>query len=221
MIVKVCGLTSPEDARFAATAGATHVGVVHWGGSKRGVISEKRVRMIFDAARQAGASPVLVLVDHPDPAGVAQRTGAGVVQLHGNEQPSDASALAQALPVWRALRVTSGTPADYAVSRARVWLDHGASVIVLDAHVAGVPGGTGVPVDLGLAQAVADQHPVVLAGGLRPDNVRAAIHAVLPHGVDVASGTEATPGVKAPERVRTFIDEARSALAEIDTGASS
>ena len=97
MIVKVCGLTSPEDARFAAISGATHVGVVHWGGSKRGVVSEERVRVIFDAARQAGASPVLVLVDHPDPAGVAHRTGAGVVQLHGDEQTSDAIALAQAL----------------------------------------------------------------------------------------------------------------------------
>ena len=221
MIVKVCGLTSPEDARFAATSGATHVGVVHWAGSKRGVISEERVRVIFDAARQAGASPVLVLVDHPDPPGVAHRTGAGVIQLHGDEQPSDAIALVQGLPVWRALRVTSGTPADSAASRARVWLAHGASAIVLDAHVPGMPGGTGVPVDLGLARAVADQHPVVLAGGLRPDNVRAAIHAVLPLGVDVASGTEAAPGVKDPERVRTFVDEARSAFAGIDTGASS
>lgn len=214
-MIKLCGFTDPEQAATAVRAGATHLGVVVWAGSKRAV-SEPEAAEIFRAAHAAGdVTCVAVVVDHPEPTALRD-VGADLVQLHGDEPPAVGAALAAMnVPFWRALRVPPSATVESALAavfaEATRW-PH-ADAFLLDAHVPGVAGGTGKRVDLALAAAVAAKHRVVLAGGLTPDNVAAAIETVRPLGVDVASGIERAPGDKDPARVRDFVAHARDALA--------
>lgn len=203
MIVKVCGFRDPDEARHAAALGATHVGAVLWPDSKRAA-SEDEARAVFAAARSEGAVGVAVVVDDPDPAALAARVDADVVQLHGAETLQTAAALrAAGVPFWRALRGSWDA--------AALWTTAGAEQILLDAFVPGVPGGTGARVDDALLGAA--PLPFVLAGGLTPANVAAAV-ALSPsiRGVDVASGVEAAPGRKDPALVASFLTAARAAL---------
>ncbi len=96
----------------------------------------------------------------------------------------------------------------------RPWLEAGAELVLIDALVADAPGGTGVRADAEVAARLAERHPVVLAGGLSPLNVAAAVRAVRPLGVDVASGIERAPGDKDVRLMRRFVREARAALLE-------
>jgi phosphoribosylanthranilate isomerase len=209
MIVKLCGFTDPDQAAAGAAAGATHIGAVLWDGSRRGA-SEEQARAVFAAARRGGADAVAVLVDAPDPADLAGRLGATIVQLHGEETLAVGRALAAAgVRYWRALRVSKEGSAD-----PRPWLEAGAELVLIDALVADAPGGTGVRADAEVAARLAERHPVVLAGGLSPLNVAAAVRAVRPLGVDVASGIERAPGDKDVRLMRRFVREARAALLE-------
>ncbi|MCO4769741.1 MAG: phosphoribosylanthranilate isomerase [Deltaproteobacteria bacterium] len=214
MILKLCGFTRPAQAALAGELGATHVGAVLWERSRRGVSDEGQARDIFAAARGAGACPVAVVVDHADPAGLAARVGASVLQLHGAETPAVGAALAAGgLSFWRALRVGGGRSGEAPLP----WMQAGAEAIVLDAFVPGLPGGTGARVDDALARPIAAAHPVVLAGGLTPHNVAGAVAAVRPLGVDVASGIERTPGDKDEDLMRAFVMAARAALMTMET----
>lgn len=216
-VIKLCGFTDPTQAADAVHAGATHLGAVLWAGSKRAV-DEARMAEVFGAAHAAGAVVcVAVVVDHPAPA-TLRALGADLVQLHGDESPAVGAALrAAGVPFWRALRVPPSATVESALAavlaEAARW-PH-ADAFVLDAHVPGLPGGTGKRVDLALAAAVAARHRVVLAGGLGPASVAAAIAAVAPLGVDVASGIERSPGDKDPSRVTDFVAHARDALAAV------
>ena len=212
MILKLCGFTRPDEASAAALLGATHIGVVLWAGSKRGVVDEVQAAEVFAAAKQGGAQPVAVLVNTSDPVAIALRIGAERVQLHGDEAPRVAAQLREAgLAVWRALRVgTQGIPNEV----IDAWTAAGVDGFVLDALVAGVPGGTGARVDEEFAARFATGHPTVLAGGLKPGNVAAAIRAVRPDGVDVASGIETAPGLKDPRLMQQFLTAARAAFQE-------
>ncbi len=204
LFVKVCGITSPEDAQLAAEAGADAIGLVFWHKSPRAVDTER-------ARRIAAAVPptivrVGVFVDAA--AGEIERTveavGLDLVQLHGDEPP----ALLRALPrrCWKALRVgTSLTAADLAP-----W--SGAAGLLLDTRVPGQPGGTGRTFEWTLLRPLRDRVAfLVLAGGLDADNVARAVAAVRPDGVDVSSGVEQAPGRKDPARVRAFVAAARTA----------
>jgi len=212
MILKLCGFTQPEQASTAASLGATHVGVVLWAGSKRGVVDEDQAAAIFASVKHGGAQPVAVLVNSSDPVSLALRLGAERVQLHGDETPQVAVELRKAgLAVWRALRVGAhGVPRPV----TDAWTDAGVDGFVLDALVPGVPGGTGARVDEAVASLFAQSYPTVLAGGLKPNNVATAIHAVRPLGVDVASGIESSPGIKDSRLMHQFVTAARAALQE-------
>lgn len=206
--IKICGVTRDEDAAHAAAAGADFLGLNLWPGSKRHV-DVARARALAAAARAAAPAVTVVgvFVDADEAAIVAAVEAAGLdlVQLHGREPAALTTALvARGLTVWRARAMA--TDADVAALAG-----HGAAALVLDTPTAG-HGGSGRRFDWRLAAAaVAAGHRVVLAGGLAPDNVAAAVAAVGPWAVDVASGVESAPGVKAPALVTRFVAAVRGA----------
>ncbi|HVV86007.1 MAG TPA: phosphoribosylanthranilate isomerase [Kofleriaceae bacterium] len=206
--MKICGVTRREDAMHAVRAGADFLGLNLWPGSRRHV-DVARARALAAAAREARPDVAIVgvFVDAAESeiALAAAEATLDIVQLHGREPAALSRALAaRGLTVWRAAAMAGDD--DVAALAA-----HGADAYLLDTPSAG-HGGSGRTFDWRLAAAaVAAGHRVVLAGGLRADNVAEAIAAVAPWAVDVASGVEAAPGVKDPARVSAFVDAAKGA----------
>lgn len=222
--VKICGVTTPDDARLVADAGADAVGLNFVAGSPR--------RLDIDAAvRVAAAVPVGVLrvgvfagASPDDIRRVAAAAGLDAVQLHGHlyagsavDPPSTCAAL-RGLPVIRAVRLGPDGLAEasrwFAEASA---LGGGPQMALVDAGVsrdtaAGLLGGRGEVVDWrALAAATPLGVPLALAGGLTPENVEVAVRASGATAVDAASGVESSPGVKDPSRVRAFVAAARRA----------
>jgi phosphoribosylanthranilate isomerase len=204
LFVKVCGITSEEDAGLAAEAGADAVGLVFWPKSPRAVGIETARRI----AEAVPASVVRVGVFvNATPEAIARSVdavGLDIVQLHGDETPE----LLDALPrrAWKAIRVGAG------LSQADVAPWSRAAGVLLDTRVAGSPGGTGQAFEWGLARAVRDRIGfLILAGGLDAGSVAGAIAVARPDAVDVSSGVEKAPGRKDAAKVQAFIEAARRA----------
>jgi phosphoribosylanthranilate isomerase len=216
--VKICGITSIADALAAVDAGADAIGLNFCSASPR-ACDVATARAIADALP---LHVVRVGVFVNAPADEIRRTvaeaGLNLVQLHGDEPPTLLQQI-KPLAVMRAFRVAGGDLAavdDYLQSCHRlVCLPR---MVLVDALCHGQFGGTGQTVDWG-AVAAARHHfrgmPLVLAGGLKPTNVAAAIAAVRPWGVDTASGVETAPGRKSAELMRSFVAEAMAALASV------
>ena len=204
MVVKICGVTRAVDAQVAVEAGATALGFNFWPRSPR-CVSAAVVRDIVRGV-PSGVWTVGVFVDQPveEMAAVRAEAGLSMVQLHGRERPEVASALGGA--VIRAVGI------DDVEAEAAIWPVE--TTWLLDAIDPARRGGTGVLVDWPRAAQAARRRPIILAGGLTPDNVAAAIAAVRPFGVDVSSGVEQAPGIKDPEKVRLFVQRARRAFEE-------
>jgi phosphoribosylanthranilate isomerase len=203
--VKVCGVKNVDDAVLAVEAGADAVGLNFVEASPRFVDTATAKRIA--AALKGKAEVVGVVADRSVAELEALRDAVGItwLQLHGDEP---AEVVRQLMPdVWKAVRISG--PDD--VRRARLY--PGASILV-DAKVGDLKGGSGKTFDWSLVKGLAKERRLVLAGGLDPANVRDAILAVGPWGVDVASGVESSPGVKDPEKVRAFVKAAREAAAE-------
>ncbi|HEX7088234.1 MAG TPA: phosphoribosylanthranilate isomerase [Vicinamibacterales bacterium] len=199
MIVKICGITRPADARLAVSLGATHVGVICWPGSPRYV--EPAAAAAIVEAVGGRALTVGVFVDEaPERMNeLAAETGFDLLQLHGQEAPQIGPLLSR--PYIKALAVGPELDAGLA---------HWPGVpVLLDAHDPVRRGGTGAVVDWDRAAVVARTREVILAGGLRPENVGDALSRVRPAGVDVSSGVESAPGVKDEERLRALFDAIR------------
>jgi phosphoribosylanthranilate isomerase len=194
MLIKICGITRLEDAHAAVDAGARAVGFVFWRESPR-FIDPYRARRIVSTL-PAFITPVGVFVNQPLEyvAGVATLARLGAVQLHGDETVEYAAALHA--PVIKAL-----TLGDTAID---AWPDR--VTLLLDAHDPARRGGTGVAIDWTAAAALAARRPILLAGGLTPDNVGEAIERVRPCGVDVSSGVERSAGVKDHDRMKSFCE---------------
>jgi len=196
MRVKVCGITRREDAQLAVELGASAIGFIFWTGSPR-CIDRDRAKAIVDEL-PLFVTPVGVFVDQPQEyvEETATVVGLGAVQLHGSETP--AYCLGIRGRVIRAIGLTDSTdPASIQAWPADVTL-------LLDAHDREKHGGTGQTVNWPLAARVAAMRRTILSGGLRPENVRAAVDAVRPYAVDVSSGIEVRLGVKDPERMHAF-----------------
>jgi phosphoribosylanthranilate isomerase len=200
--VKICGVTSVEDALVCVEAGADAIGVNFAPSSPRRVELEVAWQII--AALPAHIVTVGVFVDatEREMRNTITRVGLGCVQLHGEEPPELVAAF---LPhAYKALRVRGREAIAIA---ARYPGEH----ILLDAYVAGIAGGTGATFDWSLAAELARIRQVTLAGGLTPLNVAQAVREVRPFCVDVASGVESAPGRKDPAKVRAFVAEAKGA----------
>jgi phosphoribosylanthranilate isomerase len=200
--VKICGLTSVADAEACVRLGADAIGLNFVPTSSRRV-DEARAREIVAAV---GDSTLVVGVVAGLPLermrALREATGVGCLQLHGDESADDVGAL---LPhAYKAVRVGSAEDVARAESMP-------GDYVMVDARVEGTLGGTGKTFDWGLVVSLAQRRKLVLAGGLTPENVGAAITQVHPWCVDVASGVERTgaPGVKDLARVQAFIAASR------------
>jgi len=201
VLVKICGITRLEDALLAARLGADRVGFNFWPRSRRYLAPEAAAAMV--AALPPGVLPVGVFVDpSAEELGAALRTsGVRAVQLHGDEPPELCAALS--VPVVKGIRVRDA-------NSLSALFTYPVSGFLLDSATP-LYGGSGTAFDWSLAAEVAAQVPVWLAGGLTPENVAEAVRRVRPHGVDVASGVESSPGVKDPGRMEAFIRAAKAA----------
>ena len=202
--IKICGVTRVEDVCVIADAGAHAVGINLWPGSPRYVHAEAALPLV--GAARGRLEVVLVTVDMPSEqlAEITKLLRPDWVQLHGNE-PDEAMELIP-VPAYKAvgLAVEADVVRALSVPGARVLVDSRDDVR---------KGGTGIAPPKALAARVCGTRRTILAGGLDPSNVGAAIGAFDPWGVDVASGVEATQGVKSAQAVRAFVDEARRAFA--------
>ncbi len=200
--VKICGITRTEDALHAAQAGADAIGLVFYAKSPRYVEAAAAAAIV--RALPPFVTVVGLFVDALEDyvRAVLERVPLDVLQFHGKESPAYCARYGR--PYLKAVRVGEDTDllqcaADYATAQA----------LLLDTYVPGVPGGTGECFDWTWIPAVLPK-PIVLSGGLTPDNVRQAIGQVHPWAVDVASGVEASPGCKDPAKVSLFIERAKA-----------
>lgn len=213
--IKICGITSVADALLAAEAGADAIGLNFYERSPRYVTAERAKEIC--AALPAGLAKVGVFVNSL-PKGIvaaAERAGLNAVQLHGDEGPDFLAALGS-LPAIKAFRCREST-----LNSVRAFLNLCPEsslpiAVLLDAHVPGNYGGTGQVLDWQRLRAQRPHLlglPLILAGGLTPENVAEAIRVAQPEAVDTASGVESSPGVKDAGKLRAFIASAKSAFA--------
>lgn len=199
--VKICGITNIEDALHAADCGADALGFVFYKKSPRCLTPEAARSIIVGLPPFVTAVGLFVNEAPERIEQIAGFCGLDAIQLHGDEGPGDCEFAPRR--VIKALRVKD------AASLAR-HETYAVSALLLDAWVAGVYGGTGESFNWDLAAEIAWQRPVVLAGGLTPENVAEAVRTVRPYGVDVSSGVETAPGRKDPAKVEAFIRNAKS-----------
>ena len=196
MIVKICGITRAEDARLAASLGATAIGFIFWPSSPR-AISPLRARAIVDAVPASVITVgVFVNAGRDEIEAAADEANLQAVQLHGDETPDLARSLSRR--VIKAIPLTGDID-----GRVNEWPG---TMLLLDAHDAARRGGTGRVVDWDRAAAIARTHDIILAGGLGPGNVADAVARVRPAGIDVSSGVESSPGIKDPGKLRALFD---------------
>lgn len=206
--VKICGITRIEDALVAAQSGADAIGLVFYPQSPRAV-SVEAARAIC-AALPPFVTTVGLFVDaEPESLrAVLRDVPLDVLQFHGAEAAAYCTQFGR--PFLKALRMREAT--DVAAVRAEF---RAASALLLDTYRAGVPGGTGEVFDWQrVPRELADE--IVLAGGLNPDNVAAAIAMVRPYAVDVSGGVESAPGIKDAQRIAAFIAAVRRADRDLD-----
>mgnify|MGYP006303909495 CR=1 FL=1 len=196
--VKICGITTATDAVMAATAGADAVGFNFWPGSKRYIEPARAMAMRHALPPFTAAVGLFVDSDLGHVKQVAKECHLDYVQLHGHEGYRFVDELARVVPVIKAIRVQSEEDLNN-LERYR------AEAYLLDTYVPGKPGGTGETFDWELALPAREFGPVILAGGLTPENVAEAVERVRPYGVDAASGVEAAPGRKDRELMEAFV----------------
>jgi len=213
--VKICGITSVEDARTTVAAGADAIGLNFYSGSPRYCPAEQAKAI---AAAVPGVCKVGVFVNASadEIRQIAESVRLDLVQLHGDETPEFLRSL-RPLGIVRAFRVSDDLSTVSEYLRQCHALMCVPRMLLVDAAKAGQYGGTGATLDwnwLGKNRVHLGGLPLVLAGGLNAENVAAAIEAVRPWAVDTASGVESSPGQKSSDRMRQFVAAARAALAE-------
>mgnify|MGYP001599005070 FL=1 len=200
MLVKICGVTRVRDAALGAALGADLIGLNFFAGSPR-FVSARRARAIADRVRDdvrlvgvfVNASEAKILATIDD-------LGLDLVQLHGDEPPEFVRAFGR--------RAVKAFPLGTQRDLERLSLYPCPNFHLVDARTP-ERGGSGQRADWSLASEAATSYRIVLAGGLTPETVAAAIQAVRPHGVDVASGVESAPGIKDAQKMEAFIRAAR------------
>lgn len=202
MRVKICGITRLEDALAAERLGADALGFNFWPGSRRYLTPAAAWEIVRRLPPLV--TPVGLFVNQPESemVGIARETGMRILQLHGNESPELCGRLP--FPVVKAIRVTS-------VQSLSALASYEVAAFLLDSPAPGF-GGSGEPFAWSLAEGVSEIAPIILAGGLTPENVAQAINAVRPYAVDVASGVESAPGIKDQGKMARFIAAARSVV---------
>jgi phosphoribosylanthranilate isomerase len=207
--VKICGITNLYDAVTAIDAGADMLGFIQYRKSPRYVTPECAAGIIQAIGMRGRVGCVGVFVDAAEDEirRTVEQAQFDLVQLHGVESPELVRALAPR--VYKALRPRDQAEASADVERFRVSIGASEPAFIVDAYDPKQFGGTGVRADWDIATSIARQYPILLAGGLTPENVGDAVDAVEPWGVDVSSGVERAPGNKDPAKVNRFIQAAK------------
>jgi phosphoribosylanthranilate isomerase len=215
MIVKICGIKTLEIALASLEAGADILGFNFYPLSPRYLTPEKCAEIVASLKLQVSRLTthdsrlkivgVFVNESARRVKEIMETCGLDLAQLSGDESPEDLAALGG--KAFKAVRPRSLVEADDLLRQFGRAL---APALLVDAHVKGAYGGTGAISDWALTRHLAEQAPILLAGGLNPENVAAAVEAVGPWGVDVASGVESAPGIKDPFKISAFIAAARA-----------
>ncbi len=209
--VKICGLSTEDQVRWAVAAGARYIGLVFFPKSPRNVSVDTAAALAVEVP--PGIAKVALVVDADDALldEITAQVPVDMVQLHGRESPARVADIRARTgrPVLKAIGIAG--PNDVAKLDAYSAV---ADQLLVDAKPpkdAPLPGGTGVPFDWGLLRGYRFQRPWMLAGGLTPDNVAAAVKLTGARQVDVSSGVESAPGVKDQALIRAFIEAVRGA----------
>ncbi len=201
--VKICGITNLEDARLAAELGAHALGFIFYPKSPRSVAPDTAREIIRNLPPFVMTVGVFVDEEAELVRETAERVGLDWVQLHGQESPEYCRSMGR--------RVIKGFRIKDQDSLALLPDYRGAvQAFLLDTYKAGTAGGTGETFDWSLARQAGALGPIILAGGLNPENIGQAIKVAQPAAVDVASGVEASPGKKDPEKIRAFFGAIRN-----------
>jgi phosphoribosylanthranilate isomerase len=209
MKVKICGLTNLEDARAAVGLGADLLGFNFYPPSPRYISPPDAAQIIRELRHQDQSTRMVGVFVNETPAqirAVLEMCSLDFAQLSGDEFQE-----VLALFGGRAFKALRPTTQESALSLAEQFANpHNQPALLFDTNVPGEYGGTGKTAAWNVASAVAERYPILLAGGLTPENLAQAVQAVQPWGVDVASGVEFTPGKKDPQKMARFMDIARN-----------
>jgi phosphoribosylanthranilate isomerase len=209
--VKICGLTRIDDMHCAVQAGADAIGMVFYPRSGRVVSLPQAAALRRAVPAFVDVATLFVNAAPADVQAVIDQVQPDLLQFHGDESPEYCASFGHRYI--RAFRVGSpdlATP-DAVLQQCQAY--GSAAAWLFDSYSAGY-GGSGLALDASLLQAIAaapDSRPMVLAGGLAPDNVKASIRSVRPFAVDVSSGVEVSPGIKSAEKIMAFIKAVRAA----------
>ncbi len=199
--VKICGMTNSDDVKYALEYGADYCGFVLYRKSARGINATRLEKIISEINVPFKAVAVFVDEDRDVIQKISEEAGLYAVQLHGCELP--VNYVDFPVPIWRAIRSMEG---EYQPEPS-LWKPER---YLVDSTAPGVMGGSGVAADWKMAADFAAKRRVMLAGGLTPENVVAAIKQVRPVGVDVASGVESKPGLKDRAVMKRFIENVKA-----------
>ena len=204
--VKICGITSPQDALAAVQAGADAIGLQFYEGSIRCVDSRQALQIVQRMPPFVSLVGVFVNADRQEILEKASFLHLDYVQLHGDEHAE----LYRDFPIKTIKTVRVRSQEDLRDSE-----HYPSNALLLDSKVSGKYGGTGRTFDWSLIGGLTMSVPLILAGGLRPENVREAIETVNPQAVDVSSGVESAPAVKCYDKMRAFVQNAHGIAANL------
>ncbi len=215
MKVKICGITRLEDGLLAENLGAKAIGFVFFAKSPRNISIEKAAEIARELPKNVAKVGVFVRPSREFAEKAVKAVGLDAIQLHGVSRRSEMLKIND-LPTILAIPVREdGLESDAAK------LIPTADAILLDAHHPAMHGGTGKTFNWDFAAALAKREKIILAGGLTPENIRAAVETVRPYAVDVSSGVEASPGIKDEDKLKRFfknIEEFRDGGTDKNSG---
>lgn len=203
VLVKICGITNFEDAINSVEAGADMLGFVFYKGSKRYIEPEKSAEIIREVSSFALCVGVFVNNDVEEIKRIIDQTMIDVVQLSGDESPDVCEKLKSYVKVVKSFKVGDNFS-------EKILQNYDVDYVHFDTFVDGEFGGTGKTFNWDKIVGLSEKHKVILSGGLNSENVKDAILKVKPYTVDVSSGVEDFPGKKNFEKIRKFIENAKS-----------
>jgi phosphoribosylanthranilate isomerase len=219
--IKICGVTNIDDARAAAASGAEALGLNFYRSSKRFISTEIARQIVAEVGAQTQPVGVFANASADETCDICRASAINFVQLHGEKRPPRSELVFKLRdPMVSVVRAHSFGVGGMDAVYEDMFDANGtaADAILVDAAVSGMYGGTGQTIDWNRLVNFEDsigKMPLILAGGLTPENVAEAIRIVRPHGVDVASGVESSPGKKDAAKVRDFVIAAREAFARL------